>query len=165
MTAAEKSELGAFLHTAQSWVSGYRTDIPEMQPIPVLLASDGQEFGEEAEALLDKMLSAINLSRSDNCILADITCDITADTTAGIEGYISRFKPLIILTLGKNASQALLGTESELDSLRGRVFTFSGIPVMATYHPEELLQNGTLKRPAWEDLKSFRTELDRILAR
>jgi DNA polymerase len=44
--------------------------------------------------------------------------------------------------------------------LRGRDFDFQGIPVRVTFHPSALLRDTGLKRPAWEDLKQFRTLME-----
>jgi DNA polymerase len=56
------------------------------------------------------------------------------------------------VALGKSAATRLLGTESSLASLRGRVHRYRGIPVVVTYHPAYLLRSLPEKAKAWEDL-------------
>ena len=46
-----------------------------------------------------------------------------------------------------------------MNTLRGKWFEYNSIPLMVTYHPNDVLKNETLKRPVWEDLKVFRNKL------
>ena len=69
----------------------------------------------------------------------------------------------MILCMGRIASQSLLKTETGINRLRGRFYEIQGIPVLCTYHPSALLRNAELKRPAWEDLKMFRTKLEQLV--
>jgi uracil-DNA glycosylase family 4 len=61
--------------------------------------------------------------------------------------------PSVIIALGRIASNALLGNESSLTSVRGRVHSFEKYPMIATYHPASLLRNPSYKAYAWEDLQ------------
>ena len=54
--------------------------------------------------------------------------------------------------MGRFATQALLGTDANIVSLRGRVHTYEGVPVIVTYHPTYLLRTPADKFKAWEDL-------------
>jgi DNA polymerase len=65
----------------------------------------------------------------------------------------------MILCLGRISAHKLLNTEEALGKLRGNFFEYNDIPLMVTYHPSALLRNEELKRPAWEDLKLFKTKL------
>jgi DNA polymerase len=40
------------------------------------------------------------------------------------------------------------------------VHHWRGIPLVATYHPEAILKEESLKRPAWEDLKLLKTVIN-----
>ena len=68
----------------------------------------------------------------------------------------------MILCMGRISAQKLLNTEEGVGRLRGNFFEYNGIPLMITYHPSALLRNQDLKRPAWEDLKKFKTRLDQL---
>jgi uracil-DNA glycosylase family 4 len=138
--------------------------------------NSGRPFAGKSGALLDKMLAAINLSRGANCYLTHIVkCrphegrDPTMDEIAACRMYLdaelSLVQPKAIMAFGRTTAQNLIGTSGEIETLRGKLFNFNGIPLMATYNPEDLLRDENLKRPAWEDLKQFRMELDKILAR
>lgn len=135
----------------------------------------GRPFVGRAGQLLDKMLEAIQLSRKTNCYITNVVkCrppqnrdpapderDCCADF---LDAQIRLTQPKIILTVGRIAAQHLLQTSDGIGKLRGRFFNYKGIPLMPTYHPSALLRDESLKRPAWEDLKSFRARLQEIRA-
>jgi len=65
---------------------------------------------------------------------------------------IELIQPKLIVTLGKVASETLLGREATIASLRGKVHAYQGIPLIVTYHPAYLLRTLQDKARAWEDL-------------
>jgi DNA polymerase len=78
------------------------------------------------------------------------------DEIAACMPYLMRqielIQPKLIITLGKIASEALLGREATIASLRGKVHAYQGIPLIVTYHPAYLLRTLQDKAKAWEDL-------------
>lgn len=70
---------------------------------------------------------------------------------------IELIQPKAIIALGNPASQFLLNTKIGVTKLRGKVYYYKSIPVIATYHPSYVLRNGgdqsPLKREVWEDIK------------
>jgi DNA polymerase len=127
----------------------------------------GRPFVGPAGRLLDKMLSAVELSREENCYIANIVkCrppgnrDPAGDEKEAclvwLERQILALEPRIILALGRVAATCLLGSEEGIGRLRGRWFERRGIPLIATYHPSAILRDESLKRPAWEDLKMLK---------
>jgi DNA polymerase len=69
-----------------------------------------------------------------------------------LERQIALIQPRVIVALGRVAAQSLLGSPSNLGSLRGQVHDRAGIPLVVTYHPAYLLRNLTEKSRAWVDL-------------
>lgn len=133
----------------------------------------GISFAGQIGQLLDKMLSAISLSKNQNCYLTNIVkckTQMSKDPLneqisacySFIEAQINILKPKMILVLGKNASQTMFRTYLDLNSLHGKIQDYKGIPIMATYNPSELIQNQALKVYAWQDLKLFREKLKEI---
>ena len=131
----------------------------------------GLPFVGKAGQLLDKMLIAINLSRNTNCYIANIVkCRPPANRDPlldecnacmpYLETQIHILKPAMILAVGRVAAHNLFKTSDPVNKMRGKIYDVHGIPAMMTYHPSALLRDETLKRPAWEDLKLFRTKLD-----
>ncbi|MBO5692282.1 MAG: uracil-DNA glycosylase, partial [Spirochaetaceae bacterium] len=135
--------------------------------------AQGLPFVGVAGQLLDKMLAAINLSRNTNCYIANIVkCrppknrdpepEESDACRSYLEAQIAILKPAMILAVGRIAIQNLLQTSQGIGQLRGKILSYNNIPLMATYHPSALLRTLDLKRPAWEDLKVFRTHLTQI---
>jgi DNA polymerase len=132
--------------------------------------AQGKPFVGKAGILLDRMLAAIQLERNTNCFIANIVkCrppqnrdpypDEQAACISFLDAQIHCLKPKMILCLGRISAHKLLNTEEALGKLRGNFFEYNDIPLMVTYHPSALLRNEELKRPAWEDLKLFKTKL------
>lgn len=130
----------------------------------------GIPFVGKAGKLLDKMLAAISLSRSQNCFIANIVkCrppqnrDPLPEEIAACESFLEAqtavLKPKMILLMGRIAAQTILKTQRGITAIHGQFSVYNGIPVMPTYHPSALLRNETLKGPAWNDLKGFRAKL------
>jgi DNA polymerase len=58
--------------------------------------------------------------------------------------------PECIVTLGKPATQTLLGTKEPISKLRGKFHDFHGTPLMPTYHPSYLLRTGGNSDSFWD---------------
>ena len=151
----------------------------EISKIRVLVIGDGPDDNDDASGkpftgkkglLLDKMLSSIGLSRAENCFATNIlkckpskkTQDEIATCLSYLSAQIAVIKPEYILALGQTAAQSLLGSSEEITHIHGRFFEYKGIPLLSTFHPVDLLQNETLKRPTWEDLKSFKERISNV---
>jgi DNA polymerase len=123
----------------------------------------GEPFVGQAGKLLDNMLHSLALARGTNVYIANvIKCrppgnrNPQPDEVARCEPYLQRqvalVKPKLIVALGRFAAQSLLKTEASISSLRGRVHTYEGVPVIVTYHPAYLLRSLPDKAKAWVDL-------------
>ncbi len=127
--------------------------------------------GQEGE-LLVKMLAAINIGVQDVFQTNIIKCALESEKVPlptqlqncrpHLLAQITLLRPLIICTMGQIASQCLLGTKNKLIALRGRFHQFDGVPLMATYHPSQLLQVPDLKKAAWYDLQLIQHKLSKI---
>ena len=132
----------------------------------------GLPFVGPAGKLLDKMLNAIQLDRFVNCYIANtVKCrpPYNRDPQKGeaetcrsfLDAQIAVLKPKMILAVGKVAVRNLLKIEGEfsLNRYRGKIYEYNKIPLIVTYHPSALLRNIEFKKPAWEDLKFFKSKL------
>jgi DNA polymerase len=125
----------------------------------------GEPFVGRAGQLLNSMLQAIGFPREQVYIANVLKCrppanrDPKQEEVAACSGYLSRqidmVNPRIILCVGRIAAQTLLGTETSLKDMRGRIHTLGEKkrPVVVTYHPAYLLRSPIEKRNAWQDLK------------
>jgi uracil-DNA glycosylase family 4 len=124
----------------------------------------GEPFVGRAGKLLDEMLRAIGLDRSEVYIANVLKCrppnnrDPTAEEAnhcrSHLERQIDLLNPRIILAVGRIAAQQLLNTDVPLGQLRGTAHSLRDgrLPLVVTYHPAYLLRSPLQKRKAWEDL-------------
>lgn len=124
----------------------------------------GEPFVGRAGLLLNEMLRAAGLARDDVYIANILKCrppenrDPQAAEVECCAPYLERqvemIAPRLILAVGRVAAQNLLGVDSPVGRLRGRVHRYgaSGIPLVVTYHPAYLLRSPSQKRKAWDDL-------------
>ena len=123
----------------------------------------GDPFVGQAGKLLDNMLAAVGLSRSENVYIANVLkCrppgnrnpapDEVEKCTPYLLRQIELIRPKLIVAMGRFAAQTLLDTTASISSLRGRVHSYAGVPLIVTYHPAYLLRTLEDKAKAWEDL-------------
>jgi len=123
----------------------------------------GEPFVGQAGRLLDHMLAAIELGRGKNVYIANVLkCrppgnrnpepDEVAKCSPHLLRQIDLIKPKLIVAMGRFAAQTLLGTDATIASLRGKVHSYAGVPLVVTYHPAYLLRNLPDKAKAWADL-------------
>ena len=128
----------------------------------------GEPFVGPAGQLLDNMLLALGLTRSEApperqvFIANTLKCRPpknrnpepaeTAQCAPFLDRQIALVQPRIILAMGRFAAQALLASDEPLGKLRGRLHRYRGVPVVVTYHPAYLLRTLADKARAWEDL-------------
>jgi DNA polymerase len=136
----------------------------------------GEPFVGPAGQLLDKMIGAMGLERSQ--VYIGNIMNWRPQMPVGEDGVqfgnrpptpaelayclpyllaqIELVDPAVIVALGATATQGLLGsgTFKALGEVRGRWHDFAGKPLMVTYHPSYILRNQTnrSKRMIWEDL-------------
>ena len=128
----------------------------------------GEPFVGSAGQLLDQMLAAIGLTRSEATpaqqvfIANTLKCrpprnrNPTPDELASCAPFLARqvalVQPRVILAMGRFAVQSLLGTDEPIGRLRGRVHQWQGRSLVVTYHPAYLLRQPADKAKAWDDL-------------
>jgi DNA polymerase len=75
---------------------------------------------------------------------------------------LSVINPAIIVCLGKHAASALLGVDSAMKELRGRVIPWQNMQVLVTYHPAYYLRNMGNLHFGEEDFRLLRRLYDEI---
>ena len=131
----------------------------------------GEPFVGRSGQLLTRMLAAIGLRRDQVYICNVIKCrppqnrDPAPDEVATCSPFLVRqveaIGPRVVMTVGKFASQRILGLEESMGRMRGQTHEWQGIPVVPSYHPAYLLRNPAAKRQAWDDLLRVRALLQR----
>lgn len=118
-------------------------------------AEIGQLFMGDAGALLDKMLLAIQLQRSKDVYLTHLALPY-------FNRQMALIQPKLIVVLGEQVSQRLLGSNEPLDALRGKVHEFQGTAVVVSYAPSHLLEHTKDKAKAWADLCLARSTMENL---
>ncbi len=129
----------------------------------------GEPFVGRAGQLLNKMIEAMGLRRSDVYICNVIKCrppqnrtpDLTEVRNCAdfLDEQLNIIQPEFICALGSVAAKRLLGPATALSKARGRLFHYLGAKVIVTYHPAYLLRNPNAKRDAWADLQMLMREM------
>jgi len=134
---------------------------------------EGLPFVGRSGQLLDRMMAAIGLSRS-NAYIANIipwrppgnrtpTPQEQAICLPFIVRQIELSDPDILVCLGGPSATALLGVKDGITRIRGRWFPYSTgreIRAIATLHPAYLLRQPLQKRLAWRDFLAVKKALE-----
>jgi DNA polymerase len=137
----------------------------------------GLPFVGRAGKLLDKMLATIGLSRQHNVYITNLIYwrphgnrDPSTAEMQVCAPFLARQielkAPKLLLTAGKFATQAMLGTEDGIMRLRGRKLRFTQeglsapIPCIPLLHPAYLLRRPEDKAKAWDDLRTVAAMCD-----
>lgn len=130
---------------------------------------EGRPFVGRAGQLLDKMLAAIGLSRSENVYITNVlpwrppqNRDPKPDETAMMRPFLERHvalaKPEVLVLMGNSSCHAVL-EQRGITRLRGQWAQAMGLPVLPMFHPAYLLRNPGAKREAWVDLLTLNARL------
>lgn len=132
----------------------------------------GEPFVGPAGALLDDMLSIIDLNR-ENCYIANIVkCrpphnrDPLEEEQEACIGYlrnqVALIRPKIIICLGRIAAKRLIHTDYRITREHGVWVHKNGIWVSAIYHPSALLRDVSKRPETFDDLISIRSKIREV---
>ena len=140
----------------------------------------GRPFVGKAGQLLDKILSAADISRGEVYITNIVKCRPPGNRAPSIEeivvcqkfleAQIAIVNPGIIVCLGNTPSKAILGSTEGITKLRGRWFKWRGLDVMPMFHPSYLLRNESRQKDGpkaltWRDIQEVKRRLEDLNAR
>src|SRR5689334_16026430 len=123
----------------------------------------GEPFVGRAGQLLNKMIEAMGLKRSDVYIANVVKCRPPSNRTPEPDEcttcspfllrQIDVIRPKAIVALGATASKALLQINENMATMRSRSYEFRGSKLFVTYHPAYLLRDPRQKAETWKDLQ------------
>jgi len=126
----------------------------------------GRPFVGKAGKLLDKIIEAMGMKRTDVYIANVVKCrppenrtperDEAATCGPFLFRQLGFIRPKVIVALGAPALQCLTGSREGITRIRGNWQEWHGIKVMPTYHPAYLLRVPDKKKETWEDMKRVR---------
>ena len=136
----------------------------------------GKPFVGPAGQLLDRMLAAIGLDRTESAYITNVlpwrppgnrqpnTTELNT-CLPFCERHIALKAPRVVILAGGTSAKALLRTTDGIMRLRGRWRALevpglpAAVPTMAIFHPAFLLRQPASKREAWRDLVQIRKRL------
>jgi DNA polymerase len=130
----------------------------------------GEPFvGRAGQLLNDIIVKGMKMRREDVYILNILRCrppenrnplpDEAAACREFLDGQLAIIQPKFICCLGAVAAHNLLGVDTPIGRMRGKVFSYRGIKVVCTYHPAYVLRNPSAKRPVWDDIQMLMAEM------
>ncbi len=137
---------------------------------------EGRPFIGRAGQLLDKMFSAIGLSRHEETAESALYItnvlpwrppqnrDPLPEEIALMKPFLLRHielaQPEFIITMGNPSTKTLRDTTLGITKMRGQWGEVLGIPSLPLFHPAYLLRSPEKKREAWADLLSLKAKLE-----
>ena len=123
----------------------------------------GEPFVGRAGQLLNKMIEAMGLKRSDVYIANVVKCRPPGNRTPErdecetcmpfLMRQLEAINPKGIVALGAVAAKNLLQMNASMGEMRSRSYDFRGAKLFVTYHPAYLLRDPRQKSEAWKDLQ------------
>ncbi len=123
----------------------------------------GEPFVGRAGQLLNKMIEAMGLKRSEVYIANVVKCRPPGNRTPERDEcetcmpfllrQVEAIRPKTIVALGAVAAKNLLQMNASMAELRSRSYDFRGSKLFVTYHPAFLLRDPRQKAEAWKDLQ------------
>tara|TARA_B100000700_G_C14993751_1_gene832682 strand:- start:356 stop:820 length:465 start_codon:yes stop_codon:yes gene_type:complete len=136
----------------------------------------GKPFVGDAGILLNKMLEAIKIKRS-NIYITNVVNFRPPNNRKPEPSEISRYsiylrehiaiiKPKILILMGSTAMESLLGNKIKISKERGKwkdiIINNKSFPTIITFHPAYLLRQPDQKKYSWLDLKVIRKKIDEL---
>ena len=135
----------------------------------------GKPFVGDAGNLLNKMLNAINIKRSE-VYITNVINYLPPNNRKPDPNEIRRYSdfikehifiidPKILILMGSTAMEALIGANKKISEERGKwkeiIIKNKNYKTIVTFHPAYLLRKPDQKKFSWEDLKIIRKEIDK----
>ncbi len=131
----------------------------------------GKPFVGDAGQILTRLIVKMGFKREDVYIGNIVKCrpplnrdpedDEISSCIQFIKKQIGIISPKIIVSLGRVSTQTLIASKIPISRVRGRFFTYEGIPLMPTFHPAYLLRNPKDKWLVWEDAQKVLEKLQK----
>ena len=149
---------------------------------PLLIIGDGPREEEDVEGIplvgetgvvINNLLSALDISETYFHITNIVKCRLEANSIPTIDEARAcrthlneQFKfvrPQVIMLLGSTAYQFFTGDlDSPFEQIRGQWIKKGPYWIMATIHPNAILQDTSLRAALWQDAKAIRKKMENL---
>lgn len=121
----------------------------QSQSAVLLVVTEDAHLSPECNKLLGTMFNAIEINHS-QWLHASVSSENGATPVGELSDAVGAKAVVVMLRTGGNVNAL-----AQLRTTQHRVSALQPF-VVATFHPQDLLDNPDVKRPAWEDLKLLR---------
>lgn len=152
--------------------STHPTVLVVLDPPDLVCDETGNPLSPEVEEFILKWFESISLKPEDLYFTNVVKCrppglrepfvDETAICKRWLIRQIEEYQPRSLFVCGEMAARLLTGKKTSIDYFRNEVDQIFGLSTQITYSPQIVMVNSGLKRPVWEDLKKFRSTLDKL---
>lgn len=135
----------------------------------------GKPFVGRSGQLLDRMLTAIDLNRSNVFIANIVKCrppknrdplpEEQETCMEWLRDQVRLMRPKIIICLGRISGMKLIKPDLKITKEHGIWFERNGVFMMATLHPAALLRNPSQKPGAFQDFLALREKIKETCSR
>lgn len=136
---------------------------------PVDEAGQDVLFTTSQKKMLSAMLASIGLDETKVYLTSLVKCQppeqrnpYTSEMICcddHLTSQIQMIQPEVILLMGEKVGQQLMVSQKSITDLRLRNHQHMGVPVVASYHPSEVLGSADIKRKVWQDLLHIKKQL------
>lgn len=169
----EKSESISDCHKCPLWQNRRENTYfnPEKAKVVFILSkleTPDSVFSDQSEALFEKEMNVLSLSRSNRAVIPLINCPVAAFDgryASMCKGFlkerIEALDPSLIVIMGSECARFLTKMNVPFENMRASVrsFRFLSRKTFITYSPQELIGDRMLRRPVFEDLKKIKESL------
>lgn len=140
-------------------VARYEVTVSDDKKWAFVLASSHAPIGLQASTvmhdsssiLFNNILHSLNIDKTHK--IQVINFENNSFENTGLENTsLENIGAKVIIIMGEATAQQLLNSTESIEQLRGKAHTHLNIPVIVTYHPQELLQHLPNKAKTWDDL-------------
>jgi len=134
------------------------------ESLDVLFSSVHKDFMQLVLRAIEVDFSSVYLTSLVKCQPPEQRAPFTSEMICcddHLSSQIKLIQPKVIMVLGERASQQLLVSQKSLTDLRLRRHHHLGVPVYASYHPQEIIGSAQTKRKVWQDLLQIKNQLNK----
>ena len=130
--------------------------------LDVLFSNTHKDFLQLVLQAIDVDFSSVYLTSLVKCQPPEQRAPFTSEMICcddHLSSQIKLIQPKVIMVLGESASQQLMLSQKSLTDLRLRRHHHLGVPVYASYHPQDIIGSAQIKRKVWQDLLQVKNQL------
>lgn len=135
----------------------------------------GRPFVGASGQFLNRLIGCLGLKREDVYITNMVSCRPPKNRTPTAAellacrphwlAQIEAVQPQVVVALGKTAASVLTGKSETMYRLRGKWWTWKGIPLRVTWHPSYVLRTdedrwGKARQQVWDDMAEVAQRLN-----